>query len=337
MTSPQPKSNLNVVLGAMTIGKPGIEMTRVHTVEEASKMLDVLQSHGHNEVDTARFYGFGSSEEYLGQMEWQKRGIVMDTKIYPTAGKNMGGEEWTHRPEDLREALLRSLKALQADKVDMWYLHGPDRKTPFEDTLREVNNLYKEGYFKRLGISNYMAWEVAQICEICEKNGWIKPSVYQGIYNAIHRNVEPELLPCLRHYKIALFIFNPLAGGYLTDRYHREDKTFEEGSRFDPNRWQGKLFRARYWNDAYFDALDIIRPAAKKHGLTEAECALRWLTHHSQLKKEHGDAIIIGASSTKQLEENLVNLEKEPLPEDVVKAFDEAWQIVKAFASKYYH
>jgi aflatoxin B1 aldehyde reductase len=61
-----------------------------------------------------------------------------------------------------------------------------------------------------------MAWEVAQICEICDRNGWIKPSVYQGIYNAIHRAVEPELFPCLRHYGMAFYNYNPLAGGVHT-------------------------------------------------------------------------------------------------------------------------
>ena len=169
--------------------------------------------------------------------------------------------------------------------------------------MRAVNDLYKEGHFTRLGLSNYQAWEVAQICELCKSNNWILPSVYQGVYNALHRSIEPELMPCLRHYGIAFFNYNPLAGGYLTSRYHREDQDaeIEKGSRFDPEKWQGKSYRARYWHDAYFDALEILRPVAKKHGLTEAECALRWMTQHSLLKREHGDAVIIGASSVKHL------------------------------------
>jgi aflatoxin B1 aldehyde reductase len=166
------------------------------------------------------------------------------------------------------------------------------------------------------------------------------PSVYQGIYNAVHRSVEPELFPCLRHYGMSFYNFNPLAGGYLTSRYHRQTgENVEPGSRFDPNNRQGKSYRARYWNDAMFDALDIIRPVAKKHGLTEAECALRWMTHHSLLRRENGDAIIIGASNTNQLEENLINLEKGPLPEEVVAALDAAWERVRGTPStlKYWH
>ena len=123
----------------------------------------------------------------------------------------------------------------------MWYLHGPDRTTPYEETLKAVNELYKEGKFKRFGISNYMSWEVAEICEICKTNGYILPSAYQGIYNAIHRKVEPELFPCLRKFGIAFYEFNPLGGGLFTGRYRSLEEAVEPGSRFDPTKGQGKV------------------------------------------------------------------------------------------------
>jgi len=238
----------------------------------------------------------------------------------------------------LRENLMKSLKELKADKIDMWYLHGPDRTTPYEITMKAVNDLYKEGHFKRLGISNYQSWEVAQICEICKTNGYKMPDVYQGVYNALHRSVEHELFPCLRHYGVAFYNYNPLAGGYLTNRYHREDadKDIEEGARFDPKRWQGKMYRMRYWKEEYFNALDLLRPVAAKHGFTEAECALRWMQHHSQLKRETGDAIIIGASSVKHMEENMVDMEKGPLPDDVIQALDQGWEGCKGSSIKYW-
>lgn len=311
---------------------------RVHSLTEAGEILDVFQKHGHNEIDTAIVYGGGSSELVLGQLHWQDRGIVMDTKFSPRMDLRGPGSGSSHSPEDLRLALKTSLESLKTDKIDMWYLHAPDRTTPYETTLREINNLHKEGYFRRFGISNYAAWEVAQMCEICERNGWIKPTAYQGVYNALHRLVEPELFPCLREYGISFYEFNPLAGGFLTDRYTREDPAqIEAGSRFDPNRRQGRTYRQRYWNDAYFDALDILRPVVKKHGMSEAEAALRWITNHSLLEKEKGDKVIIGASSAKQLEGNLTNLEKGPLPEEVLQAFDEGWKRVKGVSAKYFH
>jgi aflatoxin B1 aldehyde reductase len=195
--------------------------------------------------------------------------------------------------------------------------------------------MYNEGYFRRFGISNYPAEEVSQISEICIRNGWKKPDVYQGIYNALHRAVEPELFPCLRQYGIAFYEYNPLAGGLLTDRYRRDMVEHEDGSRYDPNRTQGAFYRGRYWNEAYFDALDIVRLTAKKLGLTTAEVALRWVNHHSLMKKEHGDAIITSASNAAQLEENLKNLEKGPLPEEMLMAFDKAWSGVQGIYSSY--
>lgn len=229
-------------------------MTRVTTLEDTTAILDAFQKYGHDEVDTARVYGQGTSESFLGDLGWQKRGIKMDTKLYPNKGKGLSDEEYTHTPSDVRRRLMDSLKALKAEKLDMFYLHGPDRSVPFEDTLCEVNKLHQEGYFDRFGISNYYSWEVSVICEICEKNGWIKPTVYQGLYNAFHRKVEDELFPCLRRYGMSLYCFDPLAGGFLTDRYQRDQEEFEKGSRYDPERMQGKLHRGRYWNDAMFDA-----------------------------------------------------------------------------------
>lgn len=159
--------------------------------------------------------------------------------------------------------------------------------------------------------------------------------MYQGIYHALQRTIEAELFPCLRHYGISLYAFQPLAGGFLTGRYTRDQENFESGSRFDPKILQGNLHRGRYWNDSYFDALDIINGVAEKHELTVAEIALRWLHHHSQLKAELKDAVIIGASSTKHLEGNLTDLEKGPLPDDVIEALEKAWLTTKAVAPKY--
>jgi len=332
------KSAIKVVFGAMTIGKPGIEMTRVTNLEDAGALLDTFTKYGHNEVDTARVYGQGSCEEYLGDLDWQKRGLIMDTKLYPTAVNQVAqGELYSHRPEDLRAGLQHSLKALKTDKLEIWYLHGPDRKTPYEDTLREVNNLYNEGYFKRWGISNFQSWEVALLCDICDRNGWIRPSVYQGLYNVWHRAVEAELILCLRHYGMSLYCFNPLAGGFLTSKFRRNQTEFEPGSRFDPNRNQGKLHHGRYWDDLFFDALDILRPVAKKHDLTESDCALRWLEHHSKLKNELGDAIIVGASNAKHLQDNLEALDQGPLPAEVLQALDDGWAKIRGKELKFWH
>ncbi len=130
------------------------------------------------------------------------------------------------------------------------------------------------------------------------------------------------MIPCLRSYGIGIYTFQPLAGGFLTSKYKLNQQEYEPGSRFDPKGATGELHQGRYMNERNFDALENLRPVAAKHNLTEAECGLRWITHHPALKKGLGDALIVDASRTSQLEENLANLEKGPLPEDVVQALD---------------
>ncbi|THG98238.1 hypothetical protein EW026_g3918 [Hermanssonia centrifuga] len=345
--APQQKSALNIVMGCMTFGAEGKEGTsylyesaliraegfligaRVHTLKEVEAILDVFQAHGHSELDTARVYTGGTSEEMLGDIDWKKRGLVMETKLYPNVAnarlQGAGVGLISHKPEDLRLYLDVSLKALKADKIDMWYLHGPDRTTPFEDTLKGVNDLYKEGKFERFGISNFMAWEVAEMIAICNANGYIKPTAYQGIYNAVHRQA----------FNLSLRLI--IGGGFFTGRYRSLHDEPEPGSRFDPTKGQGRNYRNRYWNEAYFKALASIEAVTSKHNLTLAEVALRWISHHSLLKREYGDAVIIGASSLNHIEQNLVDLEKGPLPDDIVETLDEAWSSVKAHSTKYFH
>ncbi|TFK50061.1 Aldo/keto reductase [Heliocybe sulcata] len=337
ISRPAQKSAINIVMGAMTFGAPGIDGSRVTDLKDCAAILDVFQAHGHYEVDTARVYTGGTSEEYLGKLDWKGRGLVMDTKLYPMIMMPDAPQDISHEPESLRKHFFDSLNALNTKHIDMFYLHGPDRQVPYEVTLKAVNDLHKEGYFDRFGISNYASWEVAEIVTLCKANGWIQPTAYQGIYNAIHRSAEPELFPCLRKFGISFYEFNPLAGGYLTGRYMSPDAEAEKGSRFDTDKPVGQMYRKRYFNDTYFNALKTIKGASDKHGLTMAEVALRWISHHSLLKREHGDAILIGASSVKHIEQNLDDLEKGPLPEDVLQAVDEAWMSVKPFCSAYHH
>jgi len=152
-----------------------VEQSRVHNLKDAGVLLDIFREHGHERVDTARIYGEGSSEEYLGGLQLQERRLVVDTKLYPTV---VDGGKISHTTASLRKHLLESLKTLKTDKVNLWYLHGPDRNTSFEETFRACNGLQKEGLFSRLGLSNYMSWEVAYISEMCIQNDWIRPTVY---------------------------------------------------------------------------------------------------------------------------------------------------------------
>ncbi|KAJ7432969.1 aflatoxin B1 aldehyde reductase 3, isoform CRA_a, partial [Mycena galericulata] len=118
----------------------------------------------------------------------------------------------------------------------------------------------------------------------------------RGIYNAIHRGVEPELFPCLHKFGIAFYEFNPIAGGFFTGRYNSVDDKPESGSCFDPGRSQLK--------EPYFQAAVRV----ERHGPTMAEVAPRWISHHSLVRRECGDAVLIGASSLEHIEQILLLL-----------------------------
>ena len=155
--------------------------------------------------------------------------------------------------------------------------------------------------------------------------------------SCVARSLEQELIPACHRYGIDVVIYNPLAGGLFSGKI-KSTEVPQEG-RYSDTAKSGEMYRKRYFKEATFDALRLIEPVAQKHSLTMLEIALRWCTHHSALKMQNGgrDGVIIGVSSFGQLESNLKDLEKGPLPDDVLKALDEAWLITKPTTPNYWH
>lgn len=293
-------------------------------------------------------YVGGKQEAWTREAKWKDRGLTLATKIYPE-------EPGMHEPTRLRKLFTDSLNKLGSDSVDIFYLHAPDRSVPYEDTLAEVNKFYQEGKFKRLGLSNYAAWEVAEICTIAKERGWVRPSIYQAMYNAISkyhttlsnsgrlttrlaRDIESELVPCCRKFGLDIVVYNPLAGGLFSGKIKSAELAPTDG-RFSESYKYGKLYRDRFLKRANMEALKIVEEATQKHNLTLLETAMRWVIHHSALKtrtKGGNDGVVVGVSNFQQLEGNLKDFEKGPLPEDVVEALDRAWLVAKATAAPYW-
>lgn len=310
--------------------------------------MDYFQKQGYNEVDTARMYVSGKQEAWTRDAKWRERGLTLATKIYPE-------EPGMHEPSQLRKLITSSLNELGSDSVDIFYLHAPDRSVPYEDTLAEVDKLYQEGKFKTLGLSNYAAWEVSEICTIAKERGWVRPSIYQAMYNVISkcnalfsnppeltgkiaRDIESELVPCCRKFGMDIVVYNPLAGGLFSGKIKSADLAPTDG-RFSDSYKYGKLYRDRFLNKANMEALKIAEDATQKHNLTLLETAMRWVIHHSALKtraKGGNDGVVVGVSNFEQLQGNLKDFEKGPLPEDVVEALDRAWMVAKATAAPYW-
>lgn len=264
-------------------------------------------------------------------MGWKERGLSIATKWYPF---NAGD----HKAEKVEEALNKSLSELGTDSIDIFYLHAADRSLPFQEPLRKIDELYRQGKFRTFAVSNFTAYELAEVVMLCKANGWVQPTLYQGMYNAITRSIDPELITACRRYGLDIVVYNPIAGGIFSGKY-KSSETPAEGRYSDTNARQGSAYRKRYFKDATFDALRVIEPVAQAEGLTLLEVAFRWLVHHSALNIKDGgnDGIIIGVSSQEQLEQNLRDLQKGPLPEKVVQALDEAWLIAKPTTANYWH
>ncbi|KAF5551250.1 oxidoreductase [Fusarium mexicanum] len=317
------KTKPRVSLGLLTFGPEGSETygSRITSLDTFNQCLDYLQSRGYTEVDTARTYVGGQQEGWTRQTNWRERNLTLATKWYPY-------KPGDHSKATVKENLNKSLSELGSDNVDIFYLHAPDRSVPFQETLEACNELYQEGKFKKLGLSNYAAWEVAELCTIADQKGWVKPSVYQAMYNCLTRAIEEELVPCCRKLGMDILVYNPLAGGVLSGRYKSKEIPADGGRYSTQDPVIGAMYRDRYFKDVNFEALKVIQPAADKLGLTLLEIAFRWLVHHSKLKVMDGnDGLVIGISSLSQLESNLDNVEKGPLPEEVLEngCFDDSF------------
>ncbi|KAH6627241.1 NADP-dependent oxidoreductase domain-containing protein [Chaetomium sp. MPI-SDFR-AT-0129] len=340
--SPKPR----VILGLMTFGPDPSAGARVTDPAELTRAVDLLHTRGYQpvEVDTARVYVGGKQEGFTRvALEDAKGEVKVATKVvYPKTGGMNGYEE-------VVKSVETSLGELGVERVEVLYLHAADRSTPFTTTLRAINTLHLTHKFTHFGLSNFTAFEVAEIALTCAHNNWVRPTIYQAMYNAITRSIEAELIPACRRYGLDIVVYNPLAGGLFSGKIKSREMVPAEGRYSDTAGVTGRLYRGRYFRESTFKALEIVERAVEEvgGGLTMIETALRWAVHHSALRvggvsstgvEEKGnDGVIVGVSSVEQLDANLTALEKGPLPEAVVKALDEAWAVSKADTAPYWH
>lgn len=310
---------MKVILGTMNFG-PQLDLA------QSREMVTEFLKSGNDELDTAYVYNKGVPEEYLGDIlpELPTSSYKLATKVHPRITGRLDRE-----CIDLE--FNESLKRMKLNSVDLLYFHFPDRKTPIEGALERVSELYSEGKIREFGLSNYPAWSVAEIMFLCDKTGCPRPSVYQGMYNALCRNVEGELFDAIRHFGMRFYAFNPLAGGMLTGKHlHIEDSPA-------PGRFARlESYRKRYWKKGYFDALDIIRQECEKEGIPCAEAAYRWLANNSMMRASDGDGILLGASKIDQMRQNLKYANEGPLPQGILNAYNEAWEIAQHDSPTYY-
>ena len=303
--APVPLSRL--VLGTMTFGD---------TVDRAGAeaMLDTALDAGVTGVDTANAYVGGVTETILAELLPGRRDrIVLATKAgMPHAD---AGEHSPLSARGMRAALEGSLRRLGTDHVDLFYLHQPDRRAPLEETLGTVAEFVTEGKIRALGVSNFAAWQIAELTHTADRVGAPRPVVAQQLYNLLARRVEEEYREYAATSGLRTMVYNPLGGGLLTGR-HTFEETPESG-RFGDSKLAA-MYRQRYWDPRLFEAVRDLGRIADEASIPLTDLSLRWL-----LGRDGVDALLLGGSRIEHLRANLAAATAGPLPRDVVAACDE--------------
>ena len=311
--------SIKLILGTMTFGESVF-------APDSEAFIQAFLDAGYDELDTAYVYNEGQSEELIGKAlkTIGRDRVKLATKVNPRITGRLDGAA-------AEMQLNESLKRLDTDCADIFYLHFPDPATPVASVLEACAKLHAEGKFKELGLSNFPAWMVTDVWHLCDRNGWVRPTVFEGIYNPLTRNAETELNACLDYFGMRFCAYNPMAGGLLTGRYGKYEDAPTDG-RFThrPN------YQNRYWKKSFFDAVGLLKTVCEKYGITTIEATYRWLAYHSMLRPERGDAIIIGASKLHHLQQNMETIKAGPLPEEIIAAFGQAWEITRADSPAYF-
>jgi aryl-alcohol dehydrogenase-like predicted oxidoreductase len=304
-----------ISLGTMTFGE---DWGWGSSQDEARKIYDAYRQAGGNFIDTANVYTNGTSETFLGEfIHGHRESIVLATK-YSNAGPGSDANAGGNHRKNMVQAVEHSLRRLQTDYIDLYWMHIWDRMTPVEEVIRAFDDLVRQGKVLYIGVSDAPAWWTARANTLAELRGWTQFIGLQIEYSLVERTVERELTPMAKELKLGVVAWSPLAGGLLSGKYHsghagdgrfRSDmiKSFQRtGER--PNR-----------------IVAALQKVAAQAGRSPAQVALAWLRY-----REIPVIPIIGARRISQLQENLASLELQ-LTTEQVSALDDASAIELGF------
>jgi len=307
------KSGLRVselALGAMTFGE---EWKWGASKEESKKVFDAFADTGGNFIDTANRYTEGTSEKFVGDfISSDREHFVVATKYTLFTRKDDPNFSGNHR-KNMMQALDASLKRLNADYIDLYWVHAWDFTTPEEEVLRALDDMIKAGKILYIGISDTPAWIVSRMNAIAELRGWTQFVALQIKYSLLERTVERELLPMARKLDLAVTPWAVLGGGILSGKYNvNKDES-------------GRAQMHNSINEKNLSIASEVINVAKEIGCTPSQVALNWV------RQQPGVIIpIVGAKTVDQLKEN-VDCLKYPLIEEQLNRLNELTKIDLGF------
>ena len=294
-------------LGAMTFGE---DLGWGSSVADSERILDRFLAMGGNFIDTANAYTRGHSEkiigDHLGHDPHKRERVVLATKFFSTmfiGDPNAGGAS----RKAIEGQVHESLRRLQTDYIDLYWMHCWDQYTPIDETMRALDDLVKAGKVRYVGFSDTPAWKVAQAQVMADLRGWSKLVALQIEYSLLERTVEGELVPMARELGLGVTPWSPLKSGALSGKYKRADK-----GKHKPDR-QGFILGA-LGDDRTYDVVEAAEGIARELDTTTARVALAWVQAQPGVA-----STIIGARTMAQLEDNVQALDVKLAPEHLKK------------------
>ncbi|PZF62795.1 aldo/keto reductase [Curtobacterium sp. MCBD17_013] len=303
----------SLTLGTMTFGSEADEPT-------SRTILDAFVEAGGTFIDTADVYSGNESERIIGR--WladhptEAQQVVIATKgRFPQGdGPNDVGLSRRH----LTRALDASLERLGVDYIDLYQMHAWDALTPIEETLRFLDDAVSAGKIGAYGFSNYLGYQITKAVYEAKANHWAPPVTLQPQYNLLVRDIEHEIVPACLDANIGLLPWSPLAGGWLSGKYQR-DQAPTGATRLGENPKRGmEAWEARNADERTWAVLGAVGAAAEAHGTSYSQVALAWL-----LAQPAVTSVILGARTVEQLQDNLASADLVLTPEEL-RALSEA-------------
>lgn len=279
--------------GTMTFGGKGFwNVIGQQPQEAADNLVARVLDAGINFIDTANIYSEGESEKILGKALGDRRkDVVLATKVLGSMGT--GVNEIGLSRKHIMQAVEDSLTRLRTDYIDLYQIHGCDPLTPFEETMRALDDLVHSGKVRYIGCSNLAAWQIMKSIWVSDRRNLHRFESLQAYYTIAGRDLEREIVPLLQDQQMGLMVWSPLAGGLLSGKYSRDGEGPDNSRRTDFDFPPVDKQRA-------FNVIDVMREIAVGHQATVAQIALAWLLHQPVVT-----SVIIGAKNGEQLTENL--------------------------------
>ena len=276
-----------VCLGTMTFGNGADQ-------DGATKMVNTALDAGLTFFDTANSYVGGTSETMLGvALKGKRQDAIITSKFFNPMG---------HRPNDsgnsrlhIKRQIEGSLKRLQTDYLDIYYIHHVDHSTPLEEVLRALDDLVRDGKILYTACSNFEAWRLMEALWISDTRGWERFACYQPQYSLVVRDIDEEIVPAIELKGLGCVAWSPLAGGYLTGKY-LPGSLKVQGSRSA----EGWGFQSKFFAPNHEEILQTVLDVAKEIGRSPAQVALRWV-----MDQPFMTSAIVGARNAEQLAETL--------------------------------